>query len=226
MGSSWTIDPISIPQVFGDMILNDNGTATVVTDASKVVAIEGWAADHLNLFTVVASKNGVITGTANNSSGILRITDAAHGLATGDIVTINGLATAAQNAVTVITKIDDNTFDCDDITYVTAAETGTWDMGSYLLVPVGGTGTYMVMFHASATAAGTGKTFLVQLYINTASQDDLKTERKYAASDIGAIGFMGIPPLVAGDRVWLAIVNLTDGTDITLKHGNLAIYRL
>ena len=224
MSSSWTIDPTQA-LAYGEMILDGNGTPTTCPDPNKPVASEDWAASHLNAFTVVSSKNGVITDTESNG-GVLRITDATHGLVDGDIVTITNLATPAQNGITAITKITNDIFDCDDISWVTDAETGTWEMGSYLLVPAGHSGDYLILLHASATAAGVGKVFLVQLYVDTTAQADAKTERKYTAADIGAIGFMAILPLATGERLWIAVTNLTDGTDITIKHGNLSVHRI
>jgi len=208
----------------GEMYMDGNSNATTITDANKPVAIEGFASSHLKDFTVVSSKNGVITDTADNT--VLRILDAAHGLTTGDIVTINGLATAAQNATTVITRIDNNNFDCDNITFATASETGTWQMGSYLLVPTGGAGSYMATMAASATPAGTNKTYLIQLCIGITPQADMKVERKFGAADIGSMMMNGIITLADTNRVWIGIQGLTDATDITLKHANLTLHRI
>lgn len=210
---------------FIDMFFTDNGTATPITTVDDPVALEGFAVSHATDFTVVASKNGDITDTANNG-GILRITDVAHGLITGDIVTINGLATAAQNGITVITRIDDDNFDCDDISFVTIDETGTWEMGTYILTPTGGAGNYLIMFGSSATSAGANKTYLVNLVIGTTLQTDAKVERKYTAADIGSVMFSGIVSLADADRLWVCVTGLTDATDITFKHANLSLHRL
>lgn len=209
----------------GEMYIDGSSTATTVTDANKAVAIEGFSSSHLQDFTFGSSSNGVITDTADNS-GTLRITDVAHGLTTGDFITINGLATAAQNGTTAVTVIGVDTFDCDDISYATIDETGTWQMGSYLLVPTGGAGSYMVTMSSSATPAGANKTFLIQLCIDTAAQGDAKVERKFGAADIGSIMVTGLITLAATNRVWLSVTGLTDGTDITFKHANMTLHRI
>ncbi len=209
----------------GEMFLNGNGTPVTITTKDDPVALEGFSSSHLVDFTFVASKNGVITDTANNS-GTLRITDVAHGLITGDIVTINGLATPAQNGTTVITRITDDAFDCDDITFVTIDETGTWQMGSYLLTPTGGAGTYTALMTNSATPGGTNKTYLIQLCIGNVAQVDAKAERKFGAADIGAFPVGGFITLADADRIWLSVTNLTDTTDITFKHANLSLHRI
>lgn len=209
----------------GEMYMDSNGTATTITDANKAVAIEGFSSSHLQDISFVSSKNGVITDTANNG-GTLRITDEAHGLTTGDIVTINGLATAAQNATTAITKITNDVFDCDDISFATIDETGTWQMGSYLLIPTGGDGTFLASMSSSATPAGANKTYLIQLCIDTTAQVDVKVERKFSATDIGSLSMTGFITVSAADRVWISATGLTDGTDVTFKHINLLIHRI
>ncbi len=209
----------------GEMYLDGYGTPASVTTVNDPVALEGFSSSHLADFTFVASKNGVITDTENNS-GTLRITDVAHGLVTGDIITINGLATAAQNGITAITKISNDIFDCDDIAFATIDETGTWQMRSYLLVPTGGAGTYLAMMFNSATPAGTNKTYLLQLIVNVTPQVDAKSERKFGAADIGAFPLGGFLTVADADRIWLSVTGLSDATEITFKHANLSVHRI
>lgn len=209
----------------GEFFVKGNGTAITITTVDDPVAVELGASSHLADFTFQAGANGTITDTANNS-GTLRITDAAHGRVTGDILTINGLATAAQNGITAITRIDDNTFDCDDITFVTIDETGTWQMGSYLLVPTGGAGDYRAMFTASAVSASANKTYLLELGILATLQNDVLIERRFSSGDIGALGFGGLITLADADRVWICITGITDATNLTLKHFNLSLNRI
>ncbi len=209
----------------GEFFVKANATVTAITDANKPVALELGASDHLKDFTFVAGSNGVITDTANNS-GTLRITDVAHGLITGDIVTINGLTTASQNGLTIITRIDDDTFDCQNLTFATIDETGTWQMGAYLLVPTGGAGDYRIMFTATVTSASANKTYSAQLLVGTTEDDALLSEVRLASTDVSMMGFGGIHTLAVADRVWVCVIGLTDGTNITFKHFNLSLNRI
>ena len=209
----------------GEIYIDGSSTATTITDANKPVAIEGFSSSHLQDFTVVSSLNGTITDT-ETGAGKLRITDADHGLETGDIITVNGLATASQNGTTAITKVSSSVFDCDNLSWATDDQTGTWQMGTYLLVPTGGDGTYLVSMTSSATSADVNKTFIIQLCINITAQVDVKVERKFSASDIGSIGMIGLITLAATNRVWISATGLTDGTDITFKHANLVLHRI
>ncbi len=209
----------------GEFFVKANATATVITTVNDPVALELGASSHLKDFTFVAGSSGVITDTANNS-GTLRITDVAHGLLTGDIVTINGLATASQNGITAITRIDDDTFDCDDITFATIDETGTWQMGSYLLAPTGSAADYRVMFSSSATSAGANKTFTIEVMSLISPHDDAIVERKFSSTDIGSMSTGGLLTIADGDRIWVSITGLTDATNLTLKHFNLSLNRI
>ena len=212
----------------GEFFVKGNGTATTITDGGagkKPVAMELGASDHLKDFTFVGGSNGVITNTADNST-VLRITDAGHGLVTNDIVTINGLATASQNGLTTITRIDDNTFDCNNIVFATTTETGTWQMGAYLLTPTGGAGDYRIQMSSSVLSSSANKTFTIQAMVNRDEDDGLFSEVRLASADVSSMGFGGIHTLAVADRIWLCINGLTDGTNITLKHFNLSINRI
>jgi len=207
----------------GSMFANGNATATTITDANKVVAIEAGSSTDLSGVTFNAGTNGVIANTADNG-GTLRITDVGHGLVTGDVVSINGLATAAQNAVTLVTRIDDDTFDCDDITFVTGSESGTWQKPGHLVI--GTAGTYLLTAQFSVLSASANKTFQFFTYIGSTQQTDITSERRFASNDIGAMGMGGLIAVSATDKVWCAVVGLTDATNITVKHSNFSIHRI
>ncbi len=209
----------------GEFFVKGNGTPVTITTVNDPVALELGTSNHMADFTFQAGSNGVITDTANNS-GTLRITDVGHGLTTGDVVTINGLATPAQNDTTTITKQGNDAFDCDDINFATIDETGTWQMGSYLLVPTGGAGDYRIVFTSSATPEGANKIYVVEIMLLSTAQNDLVTERKFSAADIGAIAIGGLITLSVADRIWVRITGTTDNSDLTLKHFNLSVNRI
>ncbi len=73
-----------------------------------------------------------ITGAVNNGSGLIRITDTAHGYQTGDVVTIATVGgTTEANGSWAITKIDANTFDLVGSAFVNTYTSG----GTALLTP-------------------------------------------------------------------------------------------
>lgn len=75
---------------------------------------------------------GVISGAANNGAGLIRITATAHGLSTGNTITIaEVVGTQEANARWVITVINPNTFDLNGSTFLNAYVSG----GIYTIAP-------------------------------------------------------------------------------------------
>jgi hypothetical protein len=73
-----------------------------------------------------------ITNAANNGSGLVRITDTAHGYSTGDVVTVAGVTgTTEANGTWPITVITANTFDLLGTVFANGYLSG----GTALLIP-------------------------------------------------------------------------------------------
>lgn len=58
-----------------------------------------------------------ISNVADNGSGLMRVTSATHGLATGDRVTIENVSGVAANGQWIVTVINATTIDLDDSTF-------------------------------------------------------------------------------------------------------------
>jgi hypothetical protein len=80
---------------------------------------------------------GTIAGAANNGSGLIRITNVAHGLSTGNYVKIDGvLGTTEANGEWVVTVINADTFDLQSSTFTNAYTSGgTWGRPFVLVTP-------------------------------------------------------------------------------------------
>ena len=201
-----------------ELTLKGNAAPTVISTVDDTVGLVVPISGGVNGFAFVAGLTGAITDTADNG-GVLRLTDASHGLDTGDVITVNGLATAAQNAATRVTVIDPNTIDCDDIAYATASETGVWERPSQLVAGVDAAGEYGIVHFDTLTASGTNKVYELAAMVNITEQTEGFAERKMTgATDTGTTGGVGHVALAAGDRVWMCIRGITDATDVTLKH--------
>lgn len=69
--------------------------------------------------------SGVITGAANNGSGLIRITSSGHKLRSGDHVTVSSVGGCVEaNAAWVVTRNDNNTFDLNGSTFTNAYTSG------------------------------------------------------------------------------------------------------
>lgn len=208
-----------------EMTIHENGTPLTIDSTTKEHAVRLFGAGNLSGFTFDAGSTGPIANTSDNG-GTLRITDVGHGLVTGDVVTITGLATASQNDVTAITRIDDDTFDCDDITFATGSETGTWNQGSHLIAGTDAAGTYLIHLTHSTTSALVNKTFEWHIYIDTTRQDNMGLRRRFSSTDVGVIAGSAIITVAVGNKIWLAVQNQTDANNLTHIHGNLNLHQL
>jgi len=219
-------DQVDLERGLAEMFVVDNAVELVINSQDKVHAAKLGVAGKLVDFTHGDGSTGTIANTANNGGGLLRITDVAHGLSTGDIVTITGLSTAAQNDVTTITKIDNDTFDCDDISFVTASETGTWDQGSRLIVGVDGGGTYAAVFSATASSASANNTFRFHVLVNTTKQEKLRTENRFGNTDIQSISATGLIDVIAGDIIWFGAENVGGTANLLAVHANVNLHKI
>jgi len=225
--NTWLRVPTPTAPTSGSMYIYDSALAQVINVVDEYHAITGLSAgSSLDGMTFLASATGAITNTADNGSGKLRCTDVAHGLTTGQYVTLTGMGDTAHNGVTKVTWMDADTFDCDNISHNSDADTGTWDRGSSLSIDTGSEGKYTIGFSASLLSAGNNKNYKFEIYKNTTPLDEFAAERRIAvANDLGNMASIGIANLVVGDVLWLAVANTTDTTDLTIKHANVHCIR-
>ena len=170
--------------------------------------------------TFLAGDTGSITDTADNG-GVLRCTSAAHGLISGQPVTLNGMGDAAHNGVTVVTVIDENIFDCDDIAYNSDDDTGEWQRGDTLRINEGYGGIYTGGFSLTGSSAVASKDFKVEVYADSTPFDEFAGEALFNNTGYNQISSGGVGVLQAGQYIWLGIENTTDAQDFVLRHGNL-----
>jgi hypothetical protein len=108
------------------MVANDAAGIYIRSDVKQAGTV---SQGNNGLYVLIADRTDVttktITGAANNGSGLIRITSAAHGYATGDRLSIWGVAgTTEANGVWVITVIDANTFDLVGSTFTNTYTSG------------------------------------------------------------------------------------------------------
>ena len=213
-------------ECFAEMHLHDNAVATVINTVNKPHLVQGlFLSVFAEGFVFAAGSTGAITNSADNG-GTLRLTDVAHGLSTGAVVSVTGLPTAANNNITRVTVIDVDTFDCDDIAFAGAGETGIWYEGDKFTTLQGSQGIYKISFHSFGTSAAVNKEFEYEVFVNNIPQENIEAARKYAASDLGTVGGGGLITLAAGDIITFAMFGLTDTTNFTQKHTNVTIHRI
>lgn len=142
----------TVRTVNGSNVIKDPDAAPVFRIYAPVTS-----APLLTSGSMTARDTGTITGAANNGSGLIRITDAGHGLQTGDIITISGVVgtTEANADDWVVTSISSSTFDLQGSTFANAyVSGGTWTLqGLY----------YGLVEPLAATGFESGKTYSISI---------------------------------------------------------------
>ncbi len=177
------------------------------------------SAPHLNSgFSFVAGKTGSGTTTTAVAGAAINIADAAHGLSTGDYVTVQS---ANHVGVALVTKVDAGNFTVP-ISYV-GDEAITWQMGSYLLCATAG--IYRGAWNASfSQSTNNSQTTLITPFINTGQATKAIASRLLGNnSDVGSVGGNGIMSFTAGDRIWFA-AQCTTAQTLTFIIRNVTIH--
>lgn len=213
---------------YGEMYLNNNGTASKINTAAYPVLLAHFTTGSLNGFTFDAGRiveDDIDQETDQTQLGIT--TNANHNLETGDIVSLTGMNNAAHNGITAITDTGDKTFTCDDIAYAAnaGASTGVVVEGSHLIAGANAAGVYKVTWHLSTTAAG-ADTYLVTIYIGTTAHAMCRSQRKIPNNDQGALAGGAIAIIAATNKIYLAVTNTTGTNDLTNQYGNFTLHRL
>lgn len=222
---------LSLPLNFGYdtsgcLFLYDSAVEQVISTTDLYHAVIGMGPNSCTEgVTYITSLSGAITSTANNG-GVLRVTDATHGLDTGNFVTLVGMGDALHNGVTAVTVIDPNTFDCDDIVYNSDADTGIWHRGDGIVIDAKHDNRVGIDWSASFTSDGNLKNYQLECFQNTTELNEFVGERKVGTGgDLGNASAGGIVDLVAGDVLWFAIKCTNDTTTATIKHCNVHLHR-
>ncbi len=143
--------------------------------------------------------------TANNGSGLVRVTLNAHGLNTYDVVTITGHSVSGVNGTWRVTKIDANTFDLVSSTYTADGTGGTVrpamvqiGMVRYVLCPeaVSPTGAIGVVISYKPTGAS------VYEWFGGGHGDETQTVETWLVDGVAKSGLAG-GEIVEGWRIEL-----------------------
>jgi hypothetical protein len=212
------------------MFLYNSATSVTITAGQQYHAVGVFGAQSdLEGLSFGAGSTGAITSTADNG-GVLRCTDATHGLSTGDYICLHNMGDAAHVGKTAVTVIDVDTFDCDNITYNSAADTGSWSQGDYLQVLPGASGHWEIGWSASMSSPdAANKTFKLECVHNVTDIDEGATQRKFGIqNDVGVVASASsILEMVAGDRAWMQVQNVeVDTSDVSFLHAHMFMVRI
>ncbi len=227
-GTAW-MQLVEANAHLAEMFMYEAGQPVTIDTANVYHGVIGFSTGSINDFTFDAGRevDPNISAEADNTD--LQIdTSLAHGLLTGDIVTLSNMNNAGHNGACDVVFVDADTFDCDNIAYVAGAgaSAGRVVEPSYLQAGTNAAGTYLFQLSISGQSVGTGITFKWELNNDITPIDTIVSERKHTNTDMGAMASSGFVTIVAGDRIWLSTMNKDNTTDFTIEHANVNGHRL
>lgn len=202
-----------------------NATATVIGAVSTLHAISIFAegnGQYNQFIDGVAGTTSAFADYGGTVVGTVKATSTAHGLSTGDYITIE--AGSNYKGLKAITVIDANNF------YFTAtwvANDGAihWTRGDYIIITQACTALISVTL--SVTPETTNDVFAFKVYVGSAPMDNFCVETKLVSSTtLQNIALSGIYDCLINDRIWLGVINNTGAGDITIKHGNISVLQI
>jgi hypothetical protein len=219
--------PASSSPLQGEAYINGGATATINETANTPILVRGFTAGTLSGWTYVAGTAGAITAYANYGGtvpGTVRVTSAAHGLLTGDIISIRGCTNYL--GIFAITKIDNNSFYIFD-TWVADDGASDWDKGAYLLAGASAAGNYQMSYGWSANITiFQASSLTCRVYVNATAC--LKCATKLHLGTDGeckSTGNGSTLTIANGDRVSFSVSCSNAAADPVFQYFNLRVVK-
>ncbi len=211
-----------IPNYYGGMYVTDNSTTTSIDTVSIYHPIESiLGASFLSNFTFSSGTESAISSVSDAGGGEITVTTGtAHGYSAGDFITQTG--TTDYNGQYEVISVGSTTEYNVTETY-TSTQTGRSILGDRLIC--GKSGYYLNVWSMACSSISTGITFNFSPIVN----DNLClfiAERKFANNDVGSISGSAISQLTEGDIIQFGVSNITNATDIDVKHFSLQLNRI
>ena len=184
--------------------------------------LEGWTFNEGSNGTPIA-----ISSIADAGSGDITVTSStAHGIVVGDIVSQTGLSDSNYVGFFTIKTVPTTTTYTITATWG-ATGTGFMDEPSYIQADAIGAGHYMITWTASLSSASGTVTLDFFLHDGTATITGSKGRHRIAnASTFKMIGGQAVRNVLNGDRIFFAISNTTNSTNITIRDFSLIAVKL
>ena len=188
--------------------------------------------DNFSGWTHKAGTRATIASVADGGSGTIEVTTSgSHNLAEGDVVTHTGLTTRTTYRgkfrvvnVGAATKYKVTT------AYL-GTDTGFVQRPYTLTANAGSAGMYLLHFNMCLAPDSATTNFKIEANRTTAAGvtsdlDNMASECFiHTAGEYNTISAGGLVQVADGDSVYLTIANLTDATDLTVRHSNLTVKR-
>ena len=212
--------------LYGEMYDYENATAVVIGEMNVYHAINTIGTTGLcKGWTFKAGITGPIATFATYDGGAATLcTDVAHGLLSGEIVTISN--STNYNGAHVVTVIDPDNFTIP-VAYVAEAGGPIWIRGSSLKADVWSAGIYKITWGTTCFPTGANDNYKVEPNLNTTYLDNMAASMRLtiAADRINMSG-SGLVTVAEGDYIWFTTRNETAVSNITFRHFNCSIIKI
>lgn len=168
-----------------------------------------------------------IVGISNGSGGSIDVeVDAAHGLAIGDIICQTGLSDSNYVGFFKVLTISSSVSYTITATWG-ATGTGFMNEPSYIQVQDIAIGTYMITWTSSLSVVGTTITLDFFLHDGISTIVGSKGRHRIASSSaFKSVGGQAIRKVVSGDRIFFALSNTTNASNVIIRNFSLIAIKL
>ncbi len=220
-------DPIITGNNIAEMYQHEQTTPTTIQADNAWHLIKEFSQGVIGVgWTFGAGQQLAITAYATSDGGAkTQVTSAGHGMSNGDIVSIAG--TTNYDGVYIIEQVATDTF-VIAIAYVANDGASVGEQGSYLQCDeVAAEGTYEVEYSVSITPAQNGNVHEMVIFHNATYKTNTEIQRKMGtAADYGVGASGGYLTISNGDRITLAVQNLSATQDVTFRNSNVRMHKV
>jgi hypothetical protein len=217
---------------YGTMYMYESNDTITIAVASKyhMMSNADWVTGSVEGWSFQDGTTGAIASFADYSGTVadtISATDVGHGLVTGDDISIVGTTGGRlYDGVYTITRIDDDSFYFTNTNWVDT-QTATWYEGAYLQASAGSAGLYILNWSVTfASAHASANRYTFKTYINSTAVDQAAAESTSAAAEFRSVSASAIVTITDGDRIYLAVQNITDTDNLECEHANISLHRL
>ena len=211
---------------YSEFYRHESVAPTTIQAANQWHVLNGYTVGLVGVhWTFTDGHQLALTAQADNGDGNTVITCNLHGMANGDVASIAG--SVNYNGIWVVEQVTANTFVIVD-PFVANEGALTGEMASYLTsVRPHCPGAYRVSYSLTMTPAQNNNAFEIVIFINDDYQVQTETQvRTGNAADFQVVASGGFFNFTVGDKVCIAVMNLTAVQNFTVRNANVAVNRV
>lgn len=206
---------------------------------STSMAIDTTLLYHAVVLSTTAGSNAGFTHKVGQANNILSVsenvagvsykvtTSGNHNLVAGEPITHTGFSTRTEYRGKFIVQSTPSNTEYIVLGTYGGTDTGFMKRAFTLRANTGSAGVYRVGYNFTAYPASGTTNFKVEVNKNISDCDNIAAEALFITNTRNqCMSSEGLLTISDGDYVWLSIANLTDATDLSIRHCNLHLHRV